>query len=198
MINISNLSKSAPLKNFEDLYKKALNKKQNHIEAVCISSYLQETNEVDARYVNIKSIEGDEFIFYTNYNSPKSLQFKSHNQVALTFFWDAINVQIRIKGTVIMAPKIISDNHFRLRNEKKNALAIASNQSSKIVSYEKFVSIYKKTLSSNNLKKRPDYWGGYVFTPYYFEFWEGHESRLNKREVFDKADGTWRHSFLQP
>ena len=198
MINLKNLSKSAPFKNFEDLYKKALRKKQNYIEAVCVSSYSQETDEVDARFVNVKSIEGDEFIFYTNYNSPKSLQFQSHNQVALTFFWDVINVQIRIKGTVSKAPKIISDNHFRLRNEKKNVLAIASNQSTKIVSYEKFVSIYKKTLSSNNLKQRPDYWGGYVFTPYYFEFWEGHESRLNKREVFDKAEGTWRHLFLQP
>ena len=30
------------------------------------------------------------------------------------------------------------------------------------------------------------------------EFWEGHESRLNKREVFEKTDGGWRHSFVQP
>ena len=44
----------------------------------------------------------------------------------------------------------------------------------------------------------PEYWGGYSFTPYYFEFWKGHESRINKREVFDQIDGVWKQSFLQP
>jgi len=44
----------------------------------------------------------------------------------------------------------------------------------------------------------PEYWGGFSFIPYYFEFWVGHESRINKREVFDKTEGIWKHSFLQP
>ena len=30
------------------------------------------------------------------------------------------------------------------------------------------------------------------------EFWEGHDSRLNKREIFEEIDGCWRHSFVQP
>ena len=49
-----------------------------------------------------------------------------------------------------------------------------------------------------DLKKCPDFWGGYSFTPYYFEFWEGHESRLNKREVYKKSDDIWKHFILQP
>ena len=28
-----------------------------------------------------------------------------------------------------------------------------------------------------------------------FEFWEGHESRLNKREVYELKDDKWIHSF---
>ena len=35
---------------------------------------------------------------------------------------------------------------------------------------------------------RPDFWGGYSFIPYYFEFWQGHENRLNKRHVFEQQD----------
>ena len=35
-----------------------------------------------------------------------------------------------------------------------------------------------------NLFDRPSNWGGYSFKPYYFEFWEGHKSRLNKRNVY--------------
>ena len=48
------------------------------------------------------------------------------------------------------------------------------------------------------INKCPNNWGGFSCKPYYFEFWEGHESRINKREVFDKIDGIWKHSFLQP
>ena len=55
-----------------------------------------------------------------------------------------------------------------------------------------------KSLKNDDLKKCPQYWGGFSFTPYYFEFWEGHESRINKREVFNKIDGLWKQSYLQP
>ena len=54
------------------------------------------------------------------------------------------------------------------------------------------------TLSSENLMKRPDYWGGFSFTPYYFEFWESNEFRLNKRKVFKFAEDKWKSFILQP
>ena len=50
----------------------------------------------------------------------------------------------------------------------------------------------------NNLKNCPDYWGGFAFTPYYFEFWEGHKSRINKRLVFKKIEKNWEKSIIQP
>ena len=53
-------------------------------------------------------------------------------------------------------------------------------------------------LRSGNLKKCPDYWGGYYFSPFYFEFWEGHDSRLNKREVFELVEGEWSEYMLEP
>ena len=57
---------------------------------------------------------------------------------------------------------------------------------------------YNKSLKNDDLKKCPEFWGGYSFTPYYFEFWEGHESRLNKREAYEKSDDSWKHLILQP
>ena len=62
----------------------------------------------------------------------------------------------------------------------------------------KIIENYSKSLNNDDLKKCPEFWGGYSFTPYYFEFWEGHESRLNKREVFEKNDDSWKHLILQP
>ena len=107
-------------------------------------------------------------------------------------------MQIRIKATISKTSDEYNQNYFFNRSEEKNALAISSNQSRPIKSYIKVEENYNRTLKNDNLKKCPEYWGGYSFIPYYFEFWEGDESRINKREVFDQTDGTWKHSFLQP
>ena len=52
--------------------------------------------------------------------------------------------------------------------------------------YDQVKENYHRSLERDDLKKCPEYWGGFSFTPYYFEFWEGHKSRINKREVFEK------------
>ena len=54
------------------------------------------------------------------------------------------------------------------------------------------------TQKTKDLNKCPDYWGGFSFKPYYFEFWEGHEDRINKRKVFEKTDSGWNEFFLEP
>ena len=81
---------------------------------------------------------------------------------------------------------------------KKNALAISSHQSSYIESYEGVQQNFSKALNSSNLSECPEYWGGFLFVPYYFEFWEGHKSRLNKRDAYEKVDDAWNHHVLQP
>ena len=53
-------------------------------------------------------------------------------------------------------------------------------------------------IKNKDLIKRPHYWGGFSFTPNYFEFWEANEFRLNKRKVFELNDGKWMSSILQP
>ena len=88
--------------------------------------------------------------------------------------------------------------YFRNRSTDKNALAISSSQSEQIESYENILSNYQRSLKFDDLKICPKYWGGYSFKPYYFEFWEGHESRINKRESFTLKDNQWSSCFLQP
>ena len=34
--------------------------------------------------------------------------------------------------------------------------------------------------------------------PYEFEFWEGNDHRLNKRDLYFKEHNSWRHSILEP
>ena len=198
MIHFNNLNQDIPYQLFKAKYDEAYNSGQKAIEAISISSFNKEMNEVDSRYVNLKFITNDEFIFFSNYNSPKGLAFKSHNQIAALLYWPSINVQIRMKAQIKKTSKEFNQKYFFDRSADKNALAISSNQSKLIESYSRVKENYNKSLERDDLKKCPKYWGGYSFIPYYFEFWEGHESRLNKREIFDKTDGIWKHLFLQP
>ncbi|MDA9622064.1 pyridoxamine 5'-phosphate oxidase family protein [Gammaproteobacteria bacterium] len=198
MIEFTNLNQETPYQLLKEKYDEALNAGQRGIEAISISSYNKEISEVDSRYVNLKFISNDEFIFFSNYDSPKALSFNSHNQIAALLYWPSINVQIRMKAIIKRTTDEFNQKYFYYRSEEKNALAISSNQSKPIDSYNQVKENYNKALKNDDLKKCPEFWGGYSFTPYCFEFWEGHESRLNKREVYEKSDDSWKHLILQP
>ena len=198
MINFTDASNEIPYMLLKEKYDEAVDAGQKGIEAISISSYNKEISEVDSRYVNLKFISNDEFIFFSNYDSPKASSFNSNNQIAALIYWPSINAQIRIKAKIKRTTDEFNQNYFFNRSEEKNALAISSNQSKPIDSYSQVKENYNKSLKNNDLKKCPEFWGGYSFTPYYFEFWEGHESRLNKREVYEKSDDSWKYLILQP
>ena len=187
-----------PYQLFKERYAKAIDAGQKSIEAISISSFNKKLNEVDTRHVNLKFIMNNEFIFFSNYNSPKGFAFDSHDQIAALVFWPSINAQIKMKAKIKKTSIDYNQKYFYDRSEEKNALAISSDQSKPIDSYNKVIENYNKSLKNDDLKKCPEFWGGYSFTPYYFEFWEGHESRLNKRVVYEKSDDSWKHFILQP
>ncbi len=198
MITFNNLSKNPPYKRFKKEYDKAVLKNQNIVEAICISSILKDSSQVDSRFVNLKIVENEEFIFFSNYNSPKSEQFASHNQISAAIFWSETNIQIRMKAKIKRLSKKENDSYFKTRKKSKNALAISSNQSKKANSYEDIKSKYIDVLDKDDLTVCPDYWGGFSFKPYYFEFWKGDPNRLNKRDVFSKDKEVWNEFILQP
>ena len=198
MIQFNNLNQEKPYLFLKEIYNEALNAGQRGIEAISISSYNKELNEVDSRYVNLKFITNDEFIFFSNYDSPKASAFNSHNQIAALLYWPSINVQIRMKAEIKKTSNEFNQKYFFDRPEEKNALAISSNQSKPINSYNQVKENYNKSLKNDDLKECPKYWGGYSFKPYEIEFWEGNEFRLNKRNLYIKDNTSWNHFILEP
>lgn len=199
MIAISKISQEEPYLLFENFYKEALQKKQTSIEAASVSSFNSNTNEVESRFVNIKYLIDKKFIFFSNYNSLKANNFQNHDQISLLFYWNKIDVQIRIKAKVYHSDEKFSDKHYGDRSSKKNALAHSSKQSTTVNSYESVVKNYNKVLKLNDLlSSRPDYWGGFDIVPYYFEFWEGNVHRINKRTIFKIEGKKWKKYFLSP
>jgi pyridoxamine 5'-phosphate oxidase len=199
MIDIKATPNNQPYKLFCQYYDLALKNNQQLIEAIAISSFDAETNSVDSRYVNLKYIISEDWIFFSNYKSKKAKHFKDHKQISALIHWSSINLQIRMSAEIKKTSSTFSDSHFEKRSKSKNALAISSMQSQEISCHDDVKANHLGALKKMDTKtKRPDYWGGYTFIPCYFEFWNGHESRLNKRDVYEKYNNEWKHKTLQP
>ena len=198
MITFINENQSLPYRKFKELYINAIDNNQNNIDALCVSSYNEYLKQVDARYVNLKYIIDNQWIFFTNYNSKKAQDFNSHPQISSLIFWDKINTQIRIKAKISKTNEDFSDKHYFSRTLQKNALAWSSKQSETIKTYDEVIKNYESALSSNIEDERPSFWGGFTFIPYYFEFWQGNDNRINKRQAFHLNDKKWKMTFLQP
>lgn len=198
MIKFNHISQETPYLILQEKYNEALDAGQKSIEAISISSYNTQLNEVNSRYVNLKFIMNDEFIFFSNYNSTKATCFNSHNQIAALLYWPSTNIQIRMKAKIKKTTIEFNQKYFFGRSKEKNALAISSNQSKKIDSFNKVKENFNKSLLNNNLKKCPGHWGGYSFTPYEIEFWQGNDFRLNIRNFYKKDGDTWNHFILEP
>ncbi len=198
MIKFINLNQDEPYRYFKEKYEAALRAGQQSIEAIAISSFNKEQNEVDSRFVNLKYVIADKFIFFSNYESPKANAFDSHDQISALFYWSSINLQIRFKAKINKSSSNFNNDYFKDRSPDKNALAISSNQSKQISSYEEVIKKFDKVKKDYDLSICPKHWGGYEFKPFYFEFWGGHELRLNKREVFECCDDKWKFYYLEP
>ncbi len=199
MFKIKNINNSPPYNKFEKYYQLAIKNKQAAIDAMVISSFNNKDNEVESRFVNLKYIINDKWVFFSNYNSKKAQNFCSHNQISALIYWNSIDLQIRMKAHIKKSDSFFSDQHFKKRSNKKNALAISSDQSQKIHSYDEVIKNFENIYHSYDKEtKRPDYWGGYNYTPYYFEFWKGNENRINKRDVYELINNKWQHFVLQP
>ncbi len=198
MISFINDCQEIPYLIFKEKYNEAIKKNQSFIEAMAITSFSIKNNEVDSRFVNLKIVDSKSFIFFTNYLSPKAFDFDEHPQVSLSFFWDTTNTQIRIKATIKKTSLKYNNQYFKGRSKEKNILAICSNQSSEIDSYDLIKKKYEKTLKEKKIEDCPDYWGGYACIPYYFEFWTGHKHRINIREAYSKNGYKWKKAILEP
>ena len=54
----------------------------------------------NVRMVLLKEIDGDSFVFYTNYNSRKSQEIKQAGKAAFVWHSKALHRQIRVRGVL--------------------------------------------------------------------------------------------------
>ena len=153
-----------------------------------------------SRMVLLKAYSEEGFIFYTNYTSRKSGEILDNPIVALNFFWDALERQIRIEGEIKKVEKEVSDAYFNSRSRLSQLGAHASNQSQIIENYEELtdkLNSFDEKYKDTDIP-RPDHWGGFIVIPSSIEFWQGHDGRLHDRLKFEKENDNWVMKRLSP
>lgn len=150
-----------------------------------------------SRIVLLKAFSEEGFVFYTNYHSRKGKEISENNSAALLFFWDKLERQVRLEGTIEKIEAHLSEKYFASRPYESKLSAIVSEQSEEIPSRE-FLEDRLEALKESWETNRPENWGGYILKADYFEFWQGRASRLHDRIVYQAENGGWKIKRLAP
>lgn len=157
-------------------------------------------NSVSSRVVLLKALEENKFWFYTNYTSQKARQMEQTKRASLCFLWQHVQRQVRVEGSVERAPREHSEEYFRTRPRASQLGAHVSDQSAPI-SDRQVLETKLDELEKQYAGKEipcPEHWGGYAVTPTKIEFWQGRESRLHDRIVYERSDDQWHIRRLAP
>ncbi len=80
------------------------------------------------RIVLAQSINEDGFIFFTNYNSKKAQELDSNPQASVCFYWDQIQKQVIMDGTVRKISREESKQYFESRDVETQICFLVSEQ----------------------------------------------------------------------
>jgi len=152
-----------------------------------------------ARVVLCKEIVPDPgyLIFYTNYESQKSVEIAANPKIAAVMHWDALGRQVRIEGFAVRSPDEENDAYFATRDWGSRLGAWGSDQSKAIESRDALVAQIRERGIALGLKfdgdtqtladaeipqiERPAHWGGFRLWARAIELWIEGGDRIHDR-----------------
>jgi pyridoxamine 5'-phosphate oxidase len=158
------------------------------------------TGKPDARIVLLKEFDSRGFVFYTNKQSQKGRELAENPRACLVFYWEQLERQVRIDGTVQDVDHAAAEKYFHSRPVASQIGAWVSQQSSVITSRAELEKLEAELTRkySGQVIPLPDYWGGYRVVPGTIEFWQGRRSRLHDRLRYSLIQDQWKIERLSP
>ncbi len=188
-----------PILQFKQWHQDAVNEGIHEPDAAVISG-INEDNFPASRYVLVRRVDEEGFMFFTNYRSDKASSFQHNPNVSLTFGWLLLERQVRILGTIEKATAKESDEYFGSRPRGHQIGAWSSPQSKTIDDRSILAEQYEQYENkfADIEVPRPSHWGGYRVSPLTIEFWQGRKDRLHDRFRFTKSKKAWFVERLAP
>jgi pyridoxamine 5'-phosphate oxidase len=153
-----------------------------------------------ARVVLLKAFDACGFSFFTNYHSRKGRELDANPRAALVFYWQPLERQVRVEGTVEKTTREESEAYFNTRPPAARIGAWVSRQSD-VIRSRQWLEQRQAELAAQYGENvpLPPFWGGYRVVPQTVEFWQGRPSRLHDRIRYTReAHNSWRIERLSP
>ena len=189
-----------PIDLFKIWMSEAEKKEINDPNALSLAT-TNKNNEPSVRMVLLKGLSEKGFVFYTNLNSPKSIDLKTNPNAAMCFHWKSIQRQIRISGNITQVSKEEADTYFNSRHYESRIGAWASDQSKIMKTREEFlkkIDEFRKKYKNEKELPRPKHWSGWCLNPKSIEFWLGDKFRIHERLKYTKVSNDWKKEILYP
>jgi pyridoxamine 5'-phosphate oxidase len=155
-----------------------------------------------ARTVLVRGVDAHGLTFFTNYESPKSLDLTTNANIAAVFLWADLHRQVRVSGRAERVSAAESDEYFASRPRGSQIGAWASPQSAVIADRSELDELVTRAAArfAAAVVPRPPFWGGWRIVPGEFEFWQGRSDRLHDRLRYRPEPGSaeWRIERLAP
>ncbi|RZO48399.1 MAG: pyridoxamine 5'-phosphate oxidase [Candidatus Pelagibacterales bacterium] len=199
-LNSCFLDLNDPIELFKIWMSEAEKKEINDPNALSLATSNKD-NEPSVRMVLLKGLDQKGFVFYTNLNSPKSLDLKKNSKAAMCFHWKSLQRQVRISGSVTQVTDETADLYYNSRPYESRIGAWASDQSKVMIKRKEFlekIEKYKAKYKDEKNLPRPKYWSGWCLKPSSIEFWLGDKFRIHERLKYSKVVDNWKKEILYP
>jgi pyridoxamine 5'-phosphate oxidase len=153
-----------------------------------------------ARVVLFKGVFDGGLTFYTSYEGRKGRELAENPNVALVFWWDKLERQVRVEGRAERLPHDVSRRYFYSRPRESQIGALTSHQSMVVDSRETLDRRYDENVTryAGQDVPYPGQWGGYRVVPDVVEFWQGRIGRLHDRLRYTRSGSGWHVDRLEP
>jgi pyridoxamine 5'-phosphate oxidase len=154
-----------------------------------------------SRMVLLKGLDAGGLVFYTNYESRKSLDLAGNPRCALLFPWEPLQRQVRVEGVARRLATEVSDRYFATRPRGAQLGAWASAQSRVVADRAELEEAYAEMASrwpEPGPVPRPEDWGGFVVDVTTMEFWQGRGDRMHDRLRYRRTGDAWVVERLAP
>ncbi|MBD1586675.1 pyridoxamine 5'-phosphate oxidase [Pseudomonas typographi] len=190
-----------PFALFRQWFEEAVQTEQPPVEANAMTlATVDAQGRPHCRVLLLKALDEEGFTFFTNYESAKGQHLAQNAFAAMTFFWPALERQVRIEGRALQVVAAESEAYYQVRPLGSRLGAWASPQSRVIADRAALEGLLKATEQrfGDTPPHCPEHWGGYRLVPDRIEFWQGRPSRLHDRLNYRLAHGLWLRERLAP
>jgi pyridoxamine 5'-phosphate oxidase len=150
--------------------------------------------------VLLKKADVEGFMFFTNLESRKGEDLRANPKAAMCFYWDTIDIQVRIEGKVTPVTSEEADAYFATRPRASQIGTWASDQSRPMegmLALEKRAAKFAAKYAIGKVP-RPPFWSGFRLIPSRIEFWHRRPFRLHERTVYDRQGEGWSMMRVYP